>query len=91
MYDKARFKIILLEIFDKDLENECNAYRRASEVNYDKKYDGLNKVFYPRQMFMNFAEKYGCKVEFTDVKNEHYWNSKYMYNCYIYKDNCSIV
>lgn len=88
MYDKAKSQIILLEIFDKDLENACNEYRRASVEDYEKKYAGLNKIFYPRQMFIDFAKKYGCKIKFTEVKNDYYWNSRYMYNCYIYKNSC---
>lgn len=85
MYAKATSKIILLEIFDKDTEAECNEKRRSAVKNYDEKYAGLNKVFYSKQMFMDFAKEHDCKVKFTKVNNEYYWNSRYMYNCIIYK------
>ncbi len=85
MYDKALSQIALLEIFDKDMEEECIAYRKASVENYDEKYEGLDKVFYPKQMFMDFARAHDCRIEFEPVENEYYWNSRYMYNCYITK------
>lgn len=88
MYDKAVSTIILLEIFDKDKEDECNAYRRASIENYDEKYAGLDKIFYSKQMFIDFAHVHDCTIEFESVKNEYYWNSKYMYNCFITKNVC---
>ena len=85
MYNKATAQIMLLEIFDKDMEDECIAYRRASVENYDEKYSGLDKVFYPKQMFIDFAQEHGCDIEFGPVKNEYYWNSRYMYNCFMTK------
>ena len=85
MYHKAASKIVLLEIFDKDMEEECNAYRRASVENYDERYKGLDKVFYPRQMFVDFAKEHDCTIEFEPVVNEYYWNSRYMYNCFMTK------
>lgn len=86
MYHKAVSKIVLLEIFDKDMEEECNAYRRSFVENYDERYKGLDKVFYPRQMFINFAKEHDCTIEFEPVINEYYWNSRYMYNCFITKN-----
>ncbi len=85
MYEKARRQVILLEIFDKDLEEECNEHRRALESDYDEKYAGLGKTFYPRQMFADFAKEHGCRIEFSEVKNDYYWNSRYLFNCFIYK------
>ena len=35
MYDKSNLRIILLEIFDKDYEEECISYRRSVEDDYD--------------------------------------------------------
>lgn len=90
MYLKARYEVILLEIFDKDLEDKCQAYRRSQMEDYDKKYEGLDKLFYPKQMFADFAEKHDCKIEFRSIKNDYYWNSKFMYNCFIMKNSiCS--
>ena len=86
MYDKANKVVVVLEVFDKELETECNEHRRSMIADYDEKYEGLNKIFYPQSMFVNFAKKHHCKVEFTSVENDFYWNSRYQYNCFIYKE-----
>ena len=86
MYEKAQKAIIILEIFDKATKAECEKYRRAMLDDYDEKYAGLDKTFYDRDMFRRFAEKHECRIEFSDVKNEQYWNSKYLFNCFLYKN-----
>lgn len=83
--EKADKQIILLEIFDKKKKEECLSYRKASVENYDEIYKGLDKNFYSREFFEDFAQKHNCELEFTDVVNDYYWNSKYMYNCFITK------
>ena len=85
MYEKAKKAIIILEIFDKEMKAECEEHRRSMIDNYDEKYAGLDKTFYSREMFRRFAQKHKCRIEFGDVKNEHYWNSRYLFNCFIYK------
>ncbi len=85
MYEKARKAIIILEVFDKATKEECEKHRRAMLEDYDKKYAGLDKMFYDRDMFIRFAKEHGCRIEFSDVKNEQYWNSKYLFNCFLYK------
>ena len=85
MYEKAKKAIVLLELFDKDMENECISYRRNMMENYDELYKGLDKVFYPKELFIKFAREHDCDIEFTQVSNQFYWNSKYMYNCFLYK------
>lgn len=85
MYEKADKQIILLEIFDKEKKEECLSYRKASVENYEEVYKGLDKIFYSREFFEVFAQKHNCELEFTDVVNDYYWNSKYMYNCFITK------
>ena len=86
MYDKANNGIAILEVFDADLEKECIKYRKSKVSNYEERYEGLDKMFYRRQMFESFAETHNCRITFEDVKNEFYWNSKYMYNVYIKKE-----
>ena len=53
--------------------------------NYDERYEGLDKVFYKRELFTQFADEYQCKIKFRNVENEYYWNSKYLFDCYLYK------
>ena len=85
MYKKSNNRIIICEILDKDKEKECIAYRKSMLENYDEIYKGLEKLFYPRCFFEQFALDHNCKIEFSDVYNEYYWNSDYMYNCIISK------
>lgn len=86
MYEKADKAVIVLEIFDKALQNECEQHRRNTIENYDEKYKGLEKMFYTRDMFIQFAQQKNCRIEFTQVDNPYYWNSRYQYNCILYKD-----
>ena len=85
MFEKATDVVILREVFDKSMKTECEAYRREMYADYDERYRGLDKVFYDREMFSRFAEERHCRIEFSGVDNEYYWNSKYLFNCCIYK------
>lgn len=86
MYAKAQTMVIISEIFDKDLEDECNRHRKAMIENYDEKYEGLDKIFYSKDFFIRFAKEHNCRIEFSDVTNEYYWNSRYLFNCFLYKN-----
>lgn len=85
MYDKARKVVVISEVFDKDRQLECEKHRREMIDNYDERYEGLDKVFYKRELFTQFADEYQCKIKFRNVENEYYWNSKYLFDCYLYK------
>lgn len=81
MYGKAGKAIIILEIFDKALQEQCEQHRRKIIENYDEKYKGLKKTFYTREMFMEFAKGKNSRIEFMEVDNPYYWNSRYRYRC----------
>lgn len=85
MYKKASKVILIQEVFDKSMRQECEAYRRKIYANYEERYRGLDKIFYDKEMFNRFAQERHCRIEFNGVNNEYYWNSKYLFNCYIYK------
>lgn len=85
MYEKATKVIMVQEVFDKSMKQECEAYRRKMYADYDERYRGLDKVYYDREMFARFAGERHCRIEFSSVDNEYYWNSKYLFNCCIYK------
>lgn len=85
MYDKAKKVIVVSELFDKDMQLECEKHRRGMIENYDERYKELDKVFYQKESFIHFAEKQHCQIKFENVDNEYYWNSRYLFNCYIYK------
>lgn len=86
MYEKATKAIIVIEVFDKSLQCECERHRREMIPDYDEKYTGLGKMFYEKDMFRDFAERHHCRIEFGTVDNPYYWNSSYLFNCYFYKE-----
>lgn len=85
MYDKSNEKIIILDIFDADKYDDCLAYRRSLEPDYDEKYSGLDKMAYEKQMFIDFANEHNCDIEFFMLDNPEYWNNDYIFNCVITK------
>lgn len=85
MFEKARKVIILSEVFDKTMQKECEEHRREMVDDYDERYEGLDKIFYSKDLFMQFAKDHGCKIEFDRTDNKNYWNSRYLFNCYLYK------
>ena len=57
----------------------------ADPEDYDKKYKGLDKTFYTKEMFINFADQVGAKCLIVRPENELYWNNKYVFDCYLIK------
>ena len=51
--------------------------------NYDEKYEGLDKTFYKKEMFEEFAKKVGATCTIIKPQNELYWNNKYVFDCYL--------
>jgi len=85
MYEKASRVVMVREVFDKSMQQECEAYRKKRYADYEERYRGLDKVFYDKEMFSRFAKERHCRIEFDEVDNEYYWNSKYLFNVCIYK------
>lgn len=85
MYEKATKVVMVREVFDKALREACEAHRKKLFVGYEERYRGLDKVFYEREMFARFAKERNCRIEFGGVENEYYWNSRYLFNCCIFK------
>lgn len=85
MYEKANNALVISEIHDLDKKEECMQYRKQMYEGYEKKYEGLDKTFYSKTLFLNFADRYHCDIKFSPNRNPFYWNSNFIYNCYIYK------
>lgn len=90
MYEKAAKIVMIREVFDKSMQQECETYRKARYADYEERYRGLDKMFYDREMFHRFAKERFCRIEFSEVNNEYYWNSKYLFNCCIYKNEAEL-
>lgn len=46
---------------------------------------GVDKTFYTKEMFMEFAKRVGATCKFVKPENELYWNNKYVFDCYLIK------
>lgn len=84
MIQKSNKVVYLSEIHDIELREEWLEHRRNSMENYDQIYDGLDKMFYSKAWFAAIAEKNGKKVLFSKSNNPEYWNSKYVFNCFLF-------
>lgn len=85
MYLKAKKMVIVTEIHDMEKMEEHLDYRRACVENYDEKYKGLDKTFYSKSMFEDFAKRVGAECVFIEPQNTLYWNNQFVFDCYIIK------
>lgn len=83
MISKSNTITYLGEIHDATLQEEWLENRRKNTKDHDKIYQGLDKMFYRKEWIEKIACEYGKKVIYTNVENEEYWNSKYIFNCFI--------
>lgn len=84
MICKADKLVYIGELHDSRLKEEWLENRRKSMENYDEVYAGLSKMFYSREWIENIAKEFNRQVYFDISDNKEYWNSKYIFNCYIY-------
>lgn len=87
MNEKCRNSIVLIDVHDLDKKQEFTDFRRKTIENYDEKYSGLPKLFYPKSFFEKFGKKHGLKVDFYESEMDGYWNNAYVYNVCLYKLN----
>lgn len=83
MICKSNKAVYISEIHDITLKEEWLENRRSSMDNYDKIYEGLDKLFYSKDWLSDMAKKHNKKTIFTNSENPEYWNSKYVFNCFI--------
>lgn len=84
MIQKSDKVVYLSELHDIDFREEWLEYRRNAMDNYDQIYEGLDKLFYSRDWISDIAQKNGRQVLFTQSENPEYWNSRYVFNCFIF-------
>jgi len=85
MLEKSRGALGLLEVHDIEKEDAYHTFRRASIPDYDERYKGLDKLFYPRAFFEDFARKHDLTVTFPTVDMPGYWNTPFIFNCFMYR------
>ena len=87
MIIKARKTIAILEISDLAKKEETETARRAAlpKGEYDKKYEGLKHLYFEKDWFTQFSDKYGYKIEIFDQNIKGYGNSPFRFNVVIKK------
>lgn len=85
MREKTRFSIGLIDVHDIEKKEEFEQYRRATVENYEERYKNLKKFFYSRNFFQTWADKNGLEIEFYESNVAGYWNSKFVFDVYLYK------
>lgn len=81
---KSNKIVYISELHDITLREEWLAYRRKSMDDYDQIYEGLDKMFYSKEWITDIATRHNKQVRFTKGNNPEYWNSKYIFNCFIF-------
>lgn len=85
MFKKTNYSIGLIDVHNIEKKDDFIAFRRKNIENYDEKYADLNKLFYSKDLFADFARKNGLKIEFSESAVENYWNNEFVFNCFMYK------
>ena len=85
MLAKSTDVIWLMELHDKEREEAYHTYRRATIPDYDEHYKGLDKLFYTRDFFADFARKHNLRIDFPAVEIEGYWNVPFIFNVFMYR------
>lgn len=85
MYHKTRFSIGLMDIHDKEKEQDFEDYRKATIEDYENRYRNLPKTFYSKDFFRQFASEHGMQIVFTESTLKGYWNNDFIFHCFLYK------
>lgn len=85
MLAKTRYALGIIDIPDTKMQEAFVAERKKVIKDYDKKYEGLDKIFYPKAFFLDFAAKHELDIKFSAIDLDGYWNNPFSYNVYLYK------
>ena len=86
MLEKTTGAIGLIDVHDRDREEEFHAYRRSVIPDYDARYKGLSNLFFPRSFFEDFARAHDLRIVFTPMQLRGYWNTPFVFNCFMYRE-----
>ncbi len=86
MYEKSQYCVAVLDVHDLSKETAYLENKRSIIPDYDIKYEGLQKQFYDKQFFVDFAAEHGMDIKITGSKLEGYWNKQFVFDVYMYKN-----
>ncbi len=85
MVDKANISVGLLDIHDIEKKDDFIEFRKRETNDYENRYKNLEKLFYSKEFFLEFAKKNNLEIKFTRSNVKGYWNNDFIFNCYMYK------
>lgn len=85
MIQKTEYSIGILDLHDISKKEEFLQKRRELTPNYDERYKNLDKLFYPKDFFMDFADKNELDIKFVHSDMKGYWNNPFLFNVFMYK------
>lgn len=85
MLQKCNRSIGILDIHDIEQKEKFINYRKKITVNYEELYKGLDKLFYSKQFFLDFAERHQLDIKFCQSNMEGYWNNSFVFHCFLIK------
>jgi 2-polyprenyl-3-methyl-5-hydroxy-6-metoxy-1,4-benzoquinol methylase len=82
MIKKADKAVAIFDINDIEKEKDYHKTRiqTMSKEEYEKKYQGLNHLFYSKEFFISIATEHNLEIEIWDQEFEKYNNSKFRFN-----------
>jgi len=82
MIKKSNREIAIFDINDETKQEKYHQLRMQTmtKEEYEKKYEGLEHLFYAKEFFIQIAEEYNLKIEIWDQDFEQYNNSKFRFN-----------
>lgn len=86
MYRKANYSIGIVDIHDIRKKADFLEYRKQVDANYEERYKELPKFFYDKEFFLKFAEKHDMNIRFSTENMRNYWNSDFVFQCYMTKN-----
>lgn len=85
MCQKANYTVGILELADLEKKEAYIAHRKKIIPNYEERYKGLPRLFYNKAFFEDFARGHGLGIEIVPMTMKDYWNSRFYFDCYLYK------
>ena len=86
MLEKSTHAIGITELHDRTKRQDYLAFRRANIPNYDDRYEGLGRLFHRRDFFEDFAREHNLSISFPPLEMANYWNTPFIFNCFMYRE-----
>lgn len=86
MRDKSNYSMAVLDIHDIDKKDDFLEYRKKTVSDYEERYKNLPKLFYKKDLFLEFAFENNMSVKFKRSRMRNYWNNDFIFNVFMIKE-----